>query len=243
MELFALLGILFLGVPLNILLTVKWLQRLSPLSKSSIAAVVLFYCADLGCADPSFAIVIFPLFAIPAIIANCVNLAFGLHYEMGQIFIWAVLQFCVLFFPGILMYLLWWYGLRKYAYGAWLSTFDEGDWVENNKYKLWWKLLNLNSSHKRFRDAMEGIDPHEDVVHDPFIVALIISKWKQLKQWMPACFRASRGSSLSVELNENEIRENETAEDETAENETAEDARRMQMDIDHDNKVVERLLR
>ena len=62
----AILVVLFLGLPFNLLLTVKWVRHLEPLSKPSMAAIILFYLFD----------VLPPSIMLP-IIANCLNMAFG----------------------------------------------------------------------------------------------------------------------------------------------------------------------
>jgi hypothetical protein len=128
LKVLAILVIVFLGLPFNVLLTVKWIRRLGALSKPSIAAICLFYLVDIT-----------PPFIIFSIIANSLNIAFGSRHQMGQIFIWGVLQFLVLYFPAALLMVMWHFSLRSYAYAAWLSTFDE-DWTEKDGYALWWKL-------------------------------------------------------------------------------------------------------
>lgn len=120
-----------MGVPLNLLLTIKWVQRLGALSKPSTAAIPLFYFANF----------FWPSIMLP-IIANCLNMVFGSRHQMGQIFIWEVLQICVLLFPVALLLVVWHFSLRRYAYAAWLSTFDE-DWTEKDGYALWWKLVGF----------------------------------------------------------------------------------------------------
>jgi hypothetical protein len=127
----AVLLILFLGLPFNLLLTVKWVRHLEPLSKPSIAAILLFYLFDF-----------LPYFVMLPIIANCLNLPFGSRHQMDQIFIWGILQVCVLYFPAVLVLAVWHFSLRAYAYAAWLSTFDE-DWTEKDRYALWWKLIRF----------------------------------------------------------------------------------------------------
>jgi hypothetical protein len=123
-KIFTFLAILFLGLPLNLLLTVKWVRRLGPLSKPSMAAIFLFYLVDVA-----------PPFIVLATITNCLNMAVGSRHQMGQIFIWVVLQFSVLYSPVVLLWALWHFSLREYAYAAWLSTFDE-DWTGNDRYTL-----------------------------------------------------------------------------------------------------------
>lgn len=43
----------------------------------------------------------------------------------------------------MLLFAIWHFSLRGYAYSAWLSTFNE-DWTENDKYGLWWKLISFD---------------------------------------------------------------------------------------------------
>jgi hypothetical protein len=101
------------------------------------------------------------------ILANLFNLAFGSRHQMGQIFIWGILQICVLYFPAVLLMVVWHFSLREYAYAAWLSTFDE-DWIEKNEYALWWKLIGfglwlsnlkgtVKSAGKKFESLLNGI--------------------------------------------------------------------------------------
>lgn len=113
------------------------MQRIGTLSKTSLAAIWLFYASS----------VIFP-YAIPlATFATAVNLAnihWGFRYQMGQVFICALLLYVVLCFPQLLVLCVWHFSLKRYGYNAWLSTFDE-DWAEKNRYSLWWKLTSLDS--------------------------------------------------------------------------------------------------
>ena len=144
-KILAVLVILFLGLPFNILLTIKWVQHLKPLSKPSVAAIILFYLFDL-----------FPVSIMLPIIANCLNMAFGSRHQMGQIFIWGILQVCVLYIPAALLLAVWHFSLRGYAYAAWLSTFDE-DWTEKDRYALWWKLISFELWLSSYGESAESI--------------------------------------------------------------------------------------
>jgi hypothetical protein len=114
------------------------------LSKPSIASICLFYVLD-----------IFPPAAIAsglcAIVANLCNIPFGSRHQMGQIFIWAIVQFCALCLPAPLLVAAFNFGLRGYGYAAWLSTFDE-DWPQKNEYALWWKLIGFGLWMSNLRD-------------------------------------------------------------------------------------------
>jgi hypothetical protein len=126
------LVVAFVSIPLNLLLTVKLIRRMGTLSKPSIVAIPLFYIAE-----------VFPPNIVPATIANLFNIAFGSRHQMGQIFVWWILQICVLYFPVALLLAVWHFSLRWYAYAAWLSTFDE-DWSGKDGYALWWKLVDFD---------------------------------------------------------------------------------------------------
>jgi hypothetical protein len=155
------LVLVFLGLPLNLLLTVKWVRRLEALSKPSLAAIFLYYLFDCV-----------PMFFGFPIIANCLNMAFGSRHQMGQIFIWGVLQFFVLYFPTALFMAVWHFSLRGYAYAAWLSTFDE-DWMEKDRYALWWKLI-------RFDIWLSNLGIEESVESQlDFFENYLVSTWKQ----------------------------------------------------------------
>lgn len=147
------LVVVFFGLPFNLLLTIKWLRHLETLSKPSMAAIFLSYLVD-----------VYPGFILFPIIANFLNMAFGSRYQMGQIFIWGVLQYCVLYFPGALFMIVWNFSLRRYAYSAWLSTFDE-DWMEKNEYALWWKLisvgLRLSNALEKFSEWLSPLNSFE----------------------------------------------------------------------------------
>jgi len=169
----AILAVLFLGLPFNLLLTVKWVRHLEPLSKPSMAAIILFYLFD----------VLPPSIMLP-IIANCLNMAFGSRHQMGQIFIWGILQVCVLYFPAVLLMAVWHFSLRGYAYAAWLSTFDE-DWMEKDRYALWWKLISLElwlSSYGESAESVGGKVESQLISFENSIklrISNLVSTWKQ----------------------------------------------------------------
>ena len=144
------LAILFIGLPLHLLFTLEWVQRLKPLSKPSIAAIILF-CFSNGN----------PIFVIAGIIANCLNLLYGSHHQLRQIFIWWIIQLLILGTPAVLLLAVWHFSLRRYAYAAWLSTFDE-DWTENNKYGLWWKLISFDLWLSSIWDTLTNIGDRFD---------------------------------------------------------------------------------
>jgi ABC-type long-subunit fatty acid transport system fused permease/ATPase subunit len=75
---------------------------------------------------------------------------------MAQIFIWGIVQACVLYFPAVLLTAVWHFSLRGYAYAAWLSTFDE-DWTDKYRYALWCKLISFELWLSSYGDSAESI--------------------------------------------------------------------------------------
>lgn len=140
------LAILVVFSPLSLLLTVKWIRHLETLSKPSMAAIFLFYFAD----------VVATAIELP-IIANCLNMAFGSRHQTGQLFILGAFQVCMLYFPAALLIAVLHFSLRGYAYAAWLSTFDEA-WTEKDRYALWWKLISFELWLSSFGDSAESIE-------------------------------------------------------------------------------------
>jgi hypothetical protein len=114
------------------------------------AAIFLFYLADIT-----------PPFVVLATITNCLNMAIGSRHQMGQIFIWVIPQFCVLYFPAVLLWAMWHFSLKEYAYAAWLSTFDE-DWTEKDRYTLWWKLMSFEVWLSSFGSSARGVERKVD---------------------------------------------------------------------------------
>ncbi|KAE9373224.1 hypothetical protein N431DRAFT_482315 [Stipitochalara longipes BDJ] len=175
-KVFTFLAIIFLGLPLNLLLTVKWVRRLEPLSKPSMAAIFLFYLVDVA-----------PPLVLIASITNLLNLAVGSHHQVGQIFIWAVLQFCVLYFPAVILWAVWHFSLREYAYAAWLSTFDE-NWTEKDRYALWWKLMSFEVWLSSFGRSADGVQRKVDSKLTNFENSIklrmsnLVSTWKQERE-------------------------------------------------------------
>jgi hypothetical protein len=173
LKIFAFLLVVFLGLPLNLLLTIKLVQRIEPLSKPSIAAIVLFYLIHGA-----------PYLILFPVIANCLNMVFGSRYQMGQIFIWGLLQICVLYFPAVLLFAVWHFSLRGYAYSAWLSTFDE-DWTQNDKYGLWWKLISFDLWLSSSGDSAQRVAKKVESLVDFFEKSIklrmsnLVSTWKQ----------------------------------------------------------------
>jgi hypothetical protein len=106
------------------------------------AAIFLFHLVDIC-----------PPFILSPIIANCLNVAFSSHHQMGQTFIGA-LQCCVPHFPAALLTAVWHFSLRGYTHAAWLSTFDE-DWTENDRYAMWWKLISFELWLSSFGDSAQ----------------------------------------------------------------------------------------
>jgi uncharacterized protein (DUF486 family) len=198
------LVVIFLGLPCNVFLTVKWMQRLEPLTKPSIAAIVLFYYVD-----------VIPYFFMLPIIANCLNLAFGSRHQIGQIFIWGVLQFFVIYLPPVLVMAVWHFSLRGYAYAAWLSTFDE-DWTENDKYALWWKLISVELWLSGFGDLAKSVGEKIESRLNSFEVSINLA----------ISNLASTGKQKRIELELVEL----------------EKKRKMMEDIEFDDAVVSKLI-
>jgi hypothetical protein len=195
---------LFIGLPLNLFLTLEWIRHLKPLSKPSIAAIVLFYIGDVN-----------PPFITSAIIANCLNLPYGSHHQLRQIFIWWIVQIVVLYTPAMLFLAAWHFSLRGYAYAAWLSTFDE-DWTENNKYRLWWKLISFDLWLSNLGDVFGNIGKKID--------RQLINFEKSFKLRMSSWFSEWNNERIKLELEEKE------------------DKRKMLEDVEFDDAVVSKLL-
>jgi len=103
---------------------------------------------------------------------------------MAQIFIWGIVQACVLYFPAVLLTAVWHFSLRGYAYAAWLSTFDE-DWTEKDRYALWWKLISLElwlSSYGESAESVGGEVESQLISFENSIklrISNLVSTWKQ----------------------------------------------------------------
>jgi hypothetical protein len=79
---------------------------------------------------------------------------------------------------------VWHFSLRGYAYAAWLSTFDE-DWMEKDRYALWWKLISLElwlSSYGESAESVGGEVESQLISFENSIklrISNLVSTWKQ----------------------------------------------------------------